>query len=193
MLPAGDPSSVTTESLSVTEGEPTALLGLHQPSSLSQHHPCSGKAAFQSGCSDQWGFVMLHCHTEAGWPFLILHGCLGPSHEKALLGPQMESQGARWDRGQHAGSAWNSQWKLTGAEALQQEHMAQLVSWLPLEYWLLPWLPAFCCPEMTVWSGLLQPSPGSSSSTFTRWDLVHLVQEWTPSPAQLALLFDAFE
>lgn len=74
-----------TESLSVTGGEPTALLGLHQPPSLSQRHPCSEKAACQSECSGQWGFVMEHCHTEAGWPFLIPHGCLGRVRRLCLV------------------------------------------------------------------------------------------------------------
>lgn len=40
LLPAGVPSSVSTEGLSVAGAEPTALLGLHQPPSLTKPTPC---------------------------------------------------------------------------------------------------------------------------------------------------------
>lgn len=53
--PAGIPSSVSTEGLSVPGAEPTALLELHQPPSLSQHHARSGKAACQSECEISGG------------------------------------------------------------------------------------------------------------------------------------------
>lgn len=93
--------------------------------------PALGKQLGQSECSDQWGFVMLYCHTEAGWPFLILHGCLGAMRRLCLV--------LRWSLKVpgEVGVSLELTWKFTEAEGFQQEHMAQLVSGLPLEYPLL--------------------------------------------------------
>lgn len=48
------------------------------------------------------------------------------SREEALLGSLMESQGAKGSRGQLA--SLELTWESRGAEGLQQEHMAQLLS-----------------------------------------------------------------
>lgn len=47
------------------------------------------------------------------------------SHGEALLGLQMESQG---EMGVSMLASLELKWKFPGAERLQQEHMAQLVS-----------------------------------------------------------------
>lgn len=74
------------------------------------------------------------------------------SHGEALPSPQVEPRGAKgtWV------STWaNSQltWRSRGAEALQRGHEAPAS--------ILAASRAFCCPEITVWLGLLQPSPGT--------------------------------
>lgn len=83
MLPAGVPSSVPTGRLSVTAGEPTALLGLHQPPSLIQHHPCSGNAT----CQNEWSVGVCDA-ALSHWgrmAFAHPHGCLGSMRRLCLV------------------------------------------------------------------------------------------------------------